>query len=258
MLRAENIKIAYDLPSGKSRTVLTDFSFSANGGELIGLIGANGSGKSSMLRVLAGLQKTNGGELFWNDAAIGSIALSGRPQIMASLFRNFGRPDGLTVSDLAQLGRQPFSGIFGRLSERDHAIADNALERVGMAAFAHRKLGTLSDGEFQKAMLAKMLAQDCPIMLLDEPTTHLDLPSSIEFLKLLRVLSRTENKTIILSSHNIGVLFKLVDQIIVLSLDGKHQSGSPDAIANTVLVKQFLRNPELSFNGVDLSFNPKL
>ena len=255
-IRAENISISYPSRNG-DRKVVNDFSLDVQKGEMISLIGSNGAGKSSLLRVLSGLQKPTSGKVFWKGKNLTSIPLRNRPKYLSNLFSNYARVDGFSVFDLVSLGRQPYTGIFGKLKPEDEVAISESLEKVGMSAFAKDPIGTLSDGEFRKAMLAKMLAQNAPVMILDEPTTHLDLPSSIEFLKLLKTLAREEEKTILLSSHNISLVFKTADKIVLLTDNGKHTSGAPKEVANHELMCGFLKTPDVYFENENLIFNPK-
>ena len=256
-IRAEHISISYPSSEGK-RVILSDFNLDMHKGEMMALIGSNGTGKSSLLRVLSGLQEPNSGKVFWDEKHLSNIALRSRPRYLSNLFSNYARVDGFSVFDLVSLGRQPYTGMFGKLKSDDEKAINESLDKVGMSAFAKSPIGTLSDGEFRKVMLAKMLAQNAPVMILDEPTTHLDLPSSIEFLKLLKKLVRDEQKTILLSSHNISLVFKMVDKIVLLNDSGKYVSGTPKEVANHELMCSFLKTSDVYFENENLVFNPKL
>ncbi len=255
-IRAENISISYHSPK-ENRIILSDFNLNAEKGEMLALIGSNGAGKSSLLRVLSGLQDPTFGNVLWNEKDLKQIPQRSRPRFLSNLFSNYARVDGFTVFDLVSLGRQPYTGMFGKLNVEDEQAIADSLAKVGMTAFTKNAIGTLSDGEFRKAMLAKMLAQNAPVMILDEPTTHLDLPSSIEFLKLLKKLAREEQKTILLSSHNISLVFKMVDKIVLLGDSGAHISGTPREVANHELMCSFLKTSDVYFENENLIFNPK-
>lgn len=257
VIRAEHISISYHSRK-EQRTILHDFSLEVQEGEMLALIGTNGSGKSSLLRVLSGLQEPGKGKVFWNDADLKTISIRRRPRLLSNLFSNYARVDGFSVYDLVSLGRQPYTDMFGSLKRSDELAIAESLEKVGMSAFAKSAVATLSDGEFRKVMLAKMLAQNAPVMILDEPTTHLDLPSSIEFLKLLKKLAREEQKTILLSSHNISLVFKMVDKIVLLTDSGKYIAGTPKEVANHELMCGFLKTSDIYFENENLIFNPKL
>lgn len=254
-IEVRNITIEYAATSG-NRVILKDFNLQAEAGEVIAFIGSNGTGKSSLLRVLSGLQEPSAGTVLWNETNLSEIPISIRPTHLSNLFSNYARVDGFTVFDLVSLGRQPYLGVFGKMKPEDHSVIAESLIKVGMQDFANNQLGTLSDGEFRKAMLAKMLAQNAPIMILDEPTTHLDLPSSVEFLKLIRKLAKEEQKTILLSSHNLSLIFKMADRIVLLGESGDYAIGSPAEIANHELMCGFLKTPDVFFENGNLIFNP--
>ncbi len=255
-IAAQHIAIKYTTRS-QERVILTDFNLEAESGEVIAFIGSNGTGKSSLLRVLSGLQEPSTGDIYWNKTNLSEIPLRIRPTHLSNLFSNYARVDGFTVYDLVSLGRQPYLGVFGKLKSDDHTAIKASLEKVGMQNFAGTQLGTLSDGEFRKAMLAKMLAQNAPIMILDEPTTHLDLPSSVEFLKLVRKLAKEEEKTILLSSHNLSLVFKMADRIVLLGEKGAYAIGKPEEIANSELMCGFLKTPDIFFENGNLIFKPE-
>lgn len=255
-LRAQHIDISYATSAG-TRSVLKDFNLEMAPGEMIAIIGSNGVGKSSLLRVLSGLQKPNSGQIWWQDQKLEGISMRRRPLYLSNLFSNYARVDGFSVLDLVALGRLPYTGIFGSLSANDREIIEQSINKVGMSSFVTSQIGTLSDGEFRKAMLAKMLAQQAPIMILDEPTTHLDLPSSIEFLKLLKNLCTQEQKSILLSTHNISLIFKMVDRVVLLVSSGEYVIGSPSEIAESELMAQFFKTDEIYFENGDLIFQPR-
>jgi iron complex transport system ATP-binding protein len=256
-LELNNIHLSYH-SKGLGRRVLIDaLNLSAMRGEVLALVGANGAGKSSLLRIISGVQAPTQGEIRWQGKALPQIDMASRPRYLAALFRGYARPDGFTVRELVALGRQPYSGFFGILSAIDNQIIENAIGKVGMASFAEAQIGTLSDGELQKVMIAKMLAQDAPIMVLDEPGTHLDLPSAIDLLYLLRRLARDEGKTVIFSTHNLGISFKLVDRILLLTGNGEWAEGNPLDISQHHHMCSFLRSDRIRFENGELHFDLK-
>lgn len=256
-LEARNIEITYRA-NGKKRLILQDFNIQIEKGEVVAFIGSNGTGKSSLLRVLSGLQNQTKGTVLWNDTVLTEIAYPNRPKHLSNLFSNYARVDGFSVYDLVALGRQPYTGIFGKLNKEDEHVIVQSLLKVGMSTFVKNPIGTLSDGEFRKVMLAKMLAQNTPIMILDEPTTHLDLPSSIAFLKRISHLAKAEEKTILLSSHDLALIFKMADRVVLLGDEGRYAIGSPIEVARDELMCGFLKTADISFENGTLIFNPDL
>ncbi|MGI6222371.1 MAG: ABC transporter ATP-binding protein [Prevotella sp.] len=172
------------------------------------LLGRNGVGKSTLLRTLSGFQPAMGGSVLIDSrnllsltrlerARIISVVLTGRPQV-----------DNLTAAEVVALGRSPYTGFFGRLHESDRKAVDEALRDMGIASLAQRNVATLSDGEMQKVMIAKALAQQTPVILLDEPTAFLDFPSKVEVMASLSRLAAEQQKIIILSTHDVELALR--------------------------------------------------
>lgn len=216
---------------GHQRVVAEGIDATIVAGELTCLLGANGIGKSTLIRTLTASQPRLGGQvmLMGKELALYSerelahyiaIVLTERP-----LLRN------MTVEELVSLGRSPYTGYWGRLTQGDKSIVLQSLENVGIAHLAHRTLDTLSDGERQKTMIAKALAQDTPIILLDEPTAFLDFPSKVEMMRLLYQLSRTTNKTIFMITHDLELALQIADKIWLMDNEAKLHIGTPEDLA---------------------------
>jgi iron complex transport system ATP-binding protein len=207
-------------------------------GQLICLLGPNGSGKSTLLRTLAGLQPALGGVIHidgmerWAPAELArkiSLVLTDRV-----------RGNNLTVDALVGLGRYPYSGWLGKLSTADKAAIEWAIGATGIGTLRDRKIHTLSDGESQKVMLARALAQDTPILMLDEPTAHLDLPSRIRLMRLLLQLARQTHKGILLSTHELDLALQVADEVWLLHSGGVLHRGAPeDLVLNGVFEAAF-------------------
>jgi len=195
-------------------------------GRLICLLGPNGSGKSTLLRTLAGLQPALGGAV----EVAGSTHLSSAGlarQISLVLTDRIGGSN-LNVRSLVALGRYPWSGWLGVLSEEDRAIIGKAITAADIHELLDRKVHTLSDGESQKVMLARALAQDTPILMLDEPTAHLDLPSRIRLMRLLHRLAREMNKGILLSTHELDLALQVADEVWLMQRSAPLHRGAPE------------------------------
>ncbi|MBR4572053.1 MAG: ABC transporter ATP-binding protein [Prevotella sp.] len=162
-------------------------------GELVCLVGRNGSGKSTLIRYLLNRD---------NDPKEMAVVLTDRIDI-----------DRMTMRDVVAMGRMPYTGFFGSLSDEDRRIVDEAMETLGISKFADRLINTLSDGERQKAMIAKALAQETPYILLDEPTAYLDYPSKVSTMQLLKKLAHEQNKAILISTHDIEVSMRYCDKV---------------------------------------------
>ncbi len=217
-----NLSIGY-----KGKVVERGLSAEVRCGELTCLLGTNGTGKSTMLRTLAGLQPALSGEVCLRAegdqmqqveafskqelARWVSVVLTEQPDVKQ-----------LSVAEMVGMGRMPYTGFFGSLSDDDRRIVAESLEATGMGAFAERYFDALSDGERQKVMIAKALAQQTPIILLDEPTAFLDYPSKVEMMKMLRRLANEMNKTILLSTHDLELALQHADRLLLLG-QGLHE-----------------------------------
>ncbi|HEY4337259.1 MAG TPA: ABC transporter ATP-binding protein [Puia sp.] len=212
---------------GKKIPVSTQLpELTVRSGRLICLLGPNGSGKSTLLRTLAGLQPALNGDVEIAGRADLSSAELAR-QISLVLTDRVGGSN-LNVESLVALGRYPWSGWLGILSGEDRAIVRQAIAAADISELLDRKVHTLSDGENQKVMLARALAQDTPILMLDEPTAHLDLPSRIRLMRLLHRLAREMNKGILLSTHELDLALQVADEVWLMQHSGPLHKGAPE------------------------------
>lgn len=206
-----------------------NLSVEAHGGELVALLGRNGVGKSTLLKTMAGVMPPLQGEVMLNERSVYDMTVAERARQMAFVTTENVSVIHLRVSEVVAMGRAPYTGWFGRLSEEDERIAGKALEWVGMTDFAEKGMDTLSDGERQRVMIARALAQDTPVMLLDEPTAFLDLPNRYQIVLLLKRLAHDLGKIMIFSSHDLAIAMQICDRLWVMSRpeEGGMASGSP-------------------------------
>ncbi len=205
-----NVSISTNkLTIGYGTTVIQrDLTFSLNAGEMVCMLGPNGCGKSTLLRTLAGLQPALGGVYTHSDAKNIALVLTERLSM-----------DNTTVHDVVALGRYPYSSFLDGLKAEDERIIEDSLKQVGFAdtSIARTFFNAHSDGEKQRILIAKALAQQTPIILLDEPTAHLDLPHRILILRLLRQLAHEQGKTILISTHELDLALALSDRILLMT-----------------------------------------
>ena len=227
-LVAEALCIGYTMRRRAPRRVAGPLNLALRPGELVCLLGPNGAGKSTLLRTLAGVQPPLGGHLTVGGVPLASLGPEARARQLSVVLTE--RPDTgpLTVLELVRLGRHPHTGWLGGLAAHDHAQVQAALAATGTTAFAHRPVSELSDGERQKVMLARTLAQDTPLILLDEPTAHLDLPNRVALLRLLHELARTLGKAILLSTHELDLALQAADRVWLLPATGELLAGPPE------------------------------
>ena len=217
-ISTNNLTIGYD-----HHVVQRDLKFELHPGEMVCMLGPNGCGKSNLLRTLAGLHPALSGT--FTTSTLNS-QLSTLPHIALVLTERLSL-DNTTVHDVVAMGRYPYTSFLGGLSTTDEQIIEQSLADVGLSNTAHTFFNDHSDGEKQRTLIAKALAQETPIILLDEPTAHLDLPNRIRVLQLLRRVAREQNKTILISTHELDLAIKLSDRIMLMTPQQGIQLDTP-------------------------------
>lgn len=259
----QNLSIGYR-SKHQSRVVAKDIHATLCRGELTCLIGVNGIGKSTLLRTLAGFQDSLSGEILLENKLLSTYSSQELAKKIGVVFTS--KPDVplFTVQEVVGMGRSPYTGFWGTLSADDNHIVADALCQVGISHLATRFFKELSDGEQQKVMIAKALAQQTPIILLDEPTAFLDYPSKVETLRMLRRLARELGKTIFLSSHDVELVLQIADKIWLMQTaeDKNAEShlcslsiGSPRELADDGSLTKFLCREGISFDSKTLSIH---
>lgn len=245
MLRLEALQVGY---TGTRGHVLDPLDMSVPKGRFVCVLGRNGAGKSTLMRTLAGLQPALGGlaTLEGDDIARLSAAERAR-RIAVVLTERIGSP-GLTVEDVVGFGRAPFTGWSGTLQADDRAMIARALELAGAAAFSGRLFDDLSDGERQRVMIARAIAQQPRLMVLDEITAFLDLPGRVEVMSLLRRHARQSGSTVLLSSHDLDLSLQLADQVWLLDGRGGVLIGAPEQLVQQGAVGRAFDTAEVQFS----------
>lgn len=249
MIELKELTIGY-AQKNNTKVVASGINATLHSGRLTCLIGANGIGKSTLLRTLSAFQPPLSGEIFIdNESPIPLSALTDK-----QLSRLIGvvlteKPDvqNMTVFELVGLGRSPYTGFWGRLNEDDKEVVKESLRLVGIESLQDRLIQTLSDGERQKTMIAKALAQQTPVIYLDEPTAFLDYPSKVEMLTLLRHLARETGKTIFLSTHDMELALQIADELWLMTAESPSNNGLCQNPKETTLIIGTPR--ELAANG---------
>ena len=224
VITATDLCIGYRTHKGEKK-VHEHLSFGLYPGELTSLLGANGAGKSTLLRTLSASQPSLAGDLQLLGKPLQQYSEKERSRTIGVVLTDKTQAGGLTVYELVALGRQPHTGFFGRLRQEDKELVHHALHAVGIAHKAQCYTAELSDGERQKVMIAKALVQECPLILLDEPTAFLDVVSRIEIMTLLHRLASEEKKAILLSTHDIEQALVLSDRLWLLTREEGLQCG---------------------------------
>lgn len=219
ILKTKDLSIGYT--SKKSKTVVaSNINIELKKGTLVGLIGANGIGKSTLLRTLTNVQNPLSGEVYINNTNLLKYAAIDLAKVLSLVLTEPVASKNMSVLELVALGRQPYTNWIGSLSKRDLEIINKALNQTNITELKHKKCFELSDGQLQKVMITRALAQDTDLIILDEPTTHLDMYHKAYILKLLQRLAIETNKTILFSSHEIDLAIQLCDQLVVMTKTG--------------------------------------
>lgn len=216
ILKTENLSIGYKTKKEET-TVASNINLTLKKGELIGLVGGNGIGKSTLLRTLTQVQPKLSGALYLNEKPLENYANMDLAKAMSLVLTEAIASKNLSVFELVALGRQPYTNWVGTLSEEDISKVNHAITQTNIENLKHKKCFELSDGQLQKVMIARALAQDTDLIILDEPTTHLDMYHKAYILKLLQKLVKETGKTIIFSSHEIDLAIQLCDTMIVMT-----------------------------------------
>ena len=236
------------------REVATGLNAAIRSGELTCLLGENGVGKSTLLRTLSAFQPPLQGQVIVGGRELHAYSDHELARTIGVVLTE--RPDvpQTTVDELVALGRSPYTGFWGRLTETDRKVCHEAIGLVGIEGLASRLVSTLSDGERQKVMIAKALAQQTPVILLDEPTAFLDYPSKVDILLLLRRISREADKTIFLSTHDLELALQTADTLWLMEHGGRLSIGTPRQLAADGVLARFVeRSAGVSFDAQRLS-----
>lgn len=238
-LHLNHIAAGYDDP------LIREGNATLEGGQLVALLGRNGAGKSTLLRHIAGLLPLLSGEVLVEGKVIHNMDERKRAKLISVVSTRKSRIPQLTAREVVSLGRSPYTNHMGKLSTNDRTIVQEALELVGINHLADRYVHQISDGENQRVMIARALAQDTPVILLDEPTAFLDLPNRYDLAILLRHLAKERDKIIIFSTHDLDIAFQLCDhlmliqnqELITLPTEKMKSSGLIEALFNSEQVQ---------------------
>ncbi|MEO9893444.1 ABC transporter ATP-binding protein [Aurantibacter sp.] len=251
-LNVKDLAVGYS--SKKEKTIIANnINFNLYEGEFTAIIGANGIGKSTLLRTLGTIQPSLSGEIDLNDQAIEKYnPLTLAAKISLVLTEPIAAKS-MTVIELVALGRSPYTNWLGTLTETDTAIIEKSIKQVELNTLRNKKCNELSDGQLQRVMIARALAQDTAIILLDEPTTHLDLYHKVQILKLLKTIAKETKKTIVFTTHEIEMAIQMTDKILILDNDS-NPFGSPKTLIREKSFEKLFPADTVVFNADTNSF----
>jgi iron complex transport system ATP-binding protein len=239
-IEIRNLSIGYRTKNGFT-SLVENLSTSLFGGELTCLLGANGVGKSTLLRTLSGFQPKLAGEIYIFGKTIDDFSDKELSRTVGVVLTERPNAGDLTVAELIGLGRSPYTGFWGRLNKIDETVVKDVISWMKIEELADRSVMTLSDGEWQKTMIAKTLAQETPVIYLDEPTAFLDFPSKVEIMHLLLDLTRRKNKTVFLSTHDLELALQIADTLWLMDKKNGITVGTPDELRLNGSIENFFR-----------------
>lgn len=252
ILSTKNLSIGY-YSQKQPMSIGKDIELSIGKKTLVGLIGVNGSGKSTLLRSLSKMQSTLEGDVIINGQNLRNYSFQELSKQLSVVLTEPPASKNLTVYELVALGRQPYTNWLGTLSQTDKQEIENALQATETIELKSQKCYTLSDGQLQRVMIARALAQDTPLIFLDEPTTHLDLYHRASILKLLKNLCKTTQKTILFSTHEIDMALQLCDQLIVIH-NGNATINQPDVLIKNGVIDNLFPKDLIAFDSTTSRF----
>ncbi len=247
ILNITNLSTGY--LSAKSRKVISKkLNLSIQSGSFIALLGPNGCGKSTLLRTIAGLQPALEGDITIDKIHIQKLKSKEKARLLSLVLTDRVTSAYLIVEDIVGMGRYPHTGSMGVLSSQDKEMVQKALQQCDLEDFVQRAYSELSDGEKQRVMLARALAQDTPLMMLDEPTAHLDLPNRVNLMRMLRDLAKQTNKAILLSTHELDLALQWCDGIWLMNKDGVITNGVPEDLVLSGSFSEVFSNDTFYFD----------
>ncbi len=242
MIRLENLTVGHG-----RRLLIQQATADMKSHRLIALLGRNGAGKSSLLRVITGLDRPIGGKVEICGRDIAEIGSAGRARLISAVTTERVRVANLRCSEVVGMGRAPYTGWAGSLSREDSEVVARSLDAVGMGGFADRTMDSMSDGECQRVMIARALAQDTPAVVLDEPTSFLDLPNRYELCLLLKRLAAEQGKCIVFSTHELDIALTLADDIALI--DTPHLVyGATKEVAASGAIERLFSSPNITYD----------
>lgn len=252
VLKTINLAIGYKSKKQET-TIASNINIELHQGELIGLVGANGIGKSTLLRTLTKVQQPLSGSISINSKSLENYSGLELAKLLSLVLTEHSFSKNLTVFELIALGRYPYTNWIGDLTDTDKNVVNGVMQQTSIEELQLKKCYELSDGQLQKVMIARALAQDTALIILDEPTTHLDMYHKAYILNLLKTLANNTKKTILFSSHEIDLAIQLCDKLIVMT-DAEVVSGTPKQLINNGSFSTLFPNDLIVFDKESKSF----
>jgi len=231
MFRIESLSVSYG-----TRKVLQSITLEVEAGEVLALIGPNGAGKSTLIRAASGVIPVHAGSVVVDNEDLLTLPAMRRARFLAVVPQAVLMPPAFTVWETVLLGRTPYLNFLGHVSSRDEEIAHQALQKVDAFDLAERRVGELSGGEQQRVLLARALAQSTPILLLDEPTVHLDLQHQVALMEIVRSLARSDNLAVLIALHDLNLAARYADRVALLVNGEIKAVGTPRQVLTPEII----------------------
>lgn len=252
LLSTQNLQVGYK--HGKNLTSIADtINLTIESGKLVTLIGANGIGKSTLLRTISGVQAPLSGKILLENKPIQNYSQLELAKTCSVVLTDSLPPSNLTVYELIALGRQPYTNWIGTLTEKDRTLINNAIEVTQLQYIASKKHHEISDGQLQKVLIARALAQDTPLIILDEPTTHLDILHKATLFELLKTVTKKMGKTIIFSTHDIDIAIQLSDLMMIMT-NNQLVVNTPENLINDAIFDTIFPPDKITFDKISQKF----
>ncbi len=256
MLNIENFSVTL-----KQQPILTEISFNLQKGKILGLIGPNGAGKTTLIRAINGSISTHEGKILFDEEDLTSLDFPERARYITTVSQNRAIPAGFSVRQIVLMGRTPYLNWFGKVTEKDEEIAEEAMRRTDTLHLANVMADELSGGEQQRVILARSFAQATPLLLLDEPTTHLDIRFQMQFLDVLLQQAWGKGVAVIIAMHDLNQALHFCDEVLLLNQGRVYASGKPEHVLsaeNLSAVYQYPIKVKYSHESMPLFIYPRL
>jgi iron complex transport system ATP-binding protein len=238
MLKINNLSVFYG-----DRQILHEIQLEVHSGEIVALLGPNGAGKSTLIRSISGVIPIRSGNIFVDQKDVTSLSTMERARHISVVPQALSMPPAFTVWETVLLGRTPYLNFLGQTSAKDEAIARQALEQVDVVHLIEKRMDEISGGEQQRVLLARTLAQDTPILLMDEPTTHLDISHQIDLLKLITKQAREKNLTVLVALHDLNLASMFADRIAIVQHGLLCVAGTPQETLTSEIINSVYHVP---------------
>lgn len=245
MMIIKNLTLSYSA----DKILLRNFSKELSAGSFIALVGRNGVGKSTLLRALAGVSRCAGGDVLYGEKSLYQMRNSELSRTIALVTTEIVQSPNLKVEDVIEMGRAPYTNWSGSLDKEDKDVVNQAIETAGISYLSGKEIDRLSDGERQRVMIARAIAQQTPVILLDEPSAFLDLPNRYQIVMLLAEIAQSEGKIIIFSTHDLQVALRFASEIWIMTPKGI-TAGSPEMLRATSSFNLIFEDTALKFNSI--------